>query len=179
MLLLTPVLIRSGKSKTVFGFSLYSISATYFLIEFVTGILFILSAPENYFAALSVQLCVAGLYGIILVGNMLANEYSAAAEEKNQNEIRYIKDASAKLKSILETISDKEVKKKVERIYDAVYSSPVKSHPNLTQLEKSILRTINELEIQVRADNKDDILSLANFLLTSVDERNNLLKNCQ
>ena len=86
MLLLTPKLIRDGKSKSVFGFSLYSISATYFLIEFVTGIIFILVSPESYKAAFLVQLCITGLYGIILVSNMLSDEYSSSAEEKRQNQ---------------------------------------------------------------------------------------------
>ena len=177
MLLLTPRLIRSGKSKAVFGFSLYSISAIYFLVEFVIGIVFILIASDSSTAALLVQLCIAGLYGIILVSNMLANEYTADAEEKRQPQIAYVKDASAKLKSLLENINDKEAKKKVERVYDAVYSSPIKSHPNLTDLESRILQSINELEQTISTGNKEHIISAANFLLSSINERNNLLKS--
>ena len=177
MLLLTPRLIRSGKSKAVFGFSLYSISAIYFLVEFVLGIVFILIASDSSTTALLVQLCIAGLYGIILVSNMLANEYTADAEEKRQPQIAYVKDASAKLKSLLENINDKEAKRKVERVYDAVYSSPIKSHPNLTDLESRILQSINELEQTISTGNKEHIISAANFLLSSINERNNLLKS--
>jgi hypothetical protein len=177
MLLLTPKLIRKGKSAAVFGFSLYSISAVYFLMEFVAGIIFILVKPETFGTALLVQLCLAGLYGIILVANMISNEYTADAEEKRQYQIAYVKDASAKLKRLLEHISDKETKKKVERVYDAIYSSPVKSHPNLAQMEIQILQSINELESAVATGTKDDIMSLANSLLSSINERNNLLKS--
>jgi hypothetical protein len=179
MLLLTPKLIRKGKSSAVFGFSLYSISAVYFLVEFVTGVIFILFSPENSSAALLVQLSIAGLYGIILVANMLANEYTADAEEKRQPQIAYVKDASAKLKGLLGRISDKEAKKTVERVYDAVYSSPVKSHPDLAQLENRILQSINELEQEVSAGNQEGIISVANSLLSSINERNNLLKSIQ
>ena len=177
MLLFTPKLIRSGKSRAVFGFSLYVISASYFLIAFVTGIIFILAAPESYKAALVVQLCIAGLYGILFVSHMLANEYTAEAEEKRQYQIAYVKDASAKMKCLLDSISDKETKKRVERVYDAIYSSPVKSHPNLAQKENQILQSINELEHAVTAGNKEGILSVANSLLFSINERNNLLKS--
>ena len=177
MLVLTPKLIRAGTSKAIFGFSLFSISAFYFLIEFVTGITFILVASESYKVALVVQLCIAGLYGILLVSHMLANEYTAEAEEKRQSQIAYVKDASVRLKNLLENISDKETKKKVERVYDALSSSPVKTHPDLAQKENQILQSINELERAVSRGNKEDIVSVANSLVFSINERNNLLKS--
>jgi len=177
MLIITPWLIRNGKSAAVFGFSLYSISTTYFIIQFVTGMIFILVSPESYNVALLVQLCFAGLYGIMLITHMLANERTADAEEKRQYEIAYIKEASVKMKFLLESVSDKEAKKKVERVYDAISSSPVKSHPNLEQKEKQILQSINELEREVKKGNKNGITSLANSLLLLINERNNLLKS--
>lgn len=176
MLLLTPALISKGKSAVVFGFSLFSISAVYFFTEFVTGIIFIAVSPESYIAALSVQLCIAGLYGIMLVANMLANEHTAEVEEKRQNQIDYVKKASAELKGLLESITDKDMKKKVERVYDTLYSSPVKSHPNLAQTESQILLSIGDLANAVSSGNKDMIISLADSLLIAVDERNSQLK---
>ena len=176
MLLITPFLIRKGKSASVFGLSLYSISTVYFIIEFVTGIIFILASPESYIAALLVQLGIAGLYGIILVSNMIANEYTANAEEIRQHQIDYVKKASAKLKGLLDTINDKDVKKVVEKLYDVIYSSPVKSHPNFAHMENLILQSIDELENEVFTGNKEKLLSLANSLLAAVNERNSGLK---
>ena len=177
MLLLTPKLIRGGKSSAVFGFSLYSISAVYFFVAFVTGIIFILVAPESINAALWVQLCMAGLYGIMLVAHMLANESTAEAEEKRQSQIAYVKDASAKLRNLLESIDDKETKKKVERVYDAMRSSPVKSHPTLVQKENGILQSVTELEHAVAMKNNEAVIRTADSLLFSINERNNLLKS--
>ena len=179
MMLLTPLLVREGKSSTVFGYALNSISATYFFIQLFTGIIFILVAPEGINTALSVQLCIAGLYGIILVSNMIANERTAEAEEIRQPQIAYVKEASAKLKSLLDQISDKETKQKVERAYDAMYSSPVKSHPDLANTERQILQSIKELEREVSAGNKEDAISIANSLLLSINERNSQLKSMQ
>jgi hypothetical protein len=176
MLILTPFLIRKGKSAAVFGFSLYSISAVYFFVQFITGIIFILIASEGYNVALLVQLCIAGLYGIMLISNMIANERTADDEEARHYQIAYVKDASAKLKGMLESVSDRETKKKVERVYDALYSSPVKSHPNLVQMENRIFQSINELEDEISAGNKENIISMANSLLSAVNERNMRLK---
>ena len=176
MLLLTPLLIRKGKNAAVFGFSIYSISTAYFLIVLVTGIVFILVSPGNHTAALLVQLCIAGLYGIALVSSLIANEHTANAEEARQYQIAYVKDASAKLKGLLDSVSDKEAKRKVERVYDAVYSSPVKSHPTLAHLENCILQSINGLENEVYVGNKESIIFTANSLLATVNERNMRLK---
>ena len=177
MLLLTPKLVRKAKRTTVLGLSIDSISSVYFLIQFLTGIIFILIAPEGYKTALSVQLCIAGLYGIILVSFMLANEYTVDAEEKRQPQIAFVKDASAKLKNLLESISDKETKKKVERVYDAIYSSPVKSHPDLAQKENHILQSINELVDAVEKENNEEIVSIVGSLLLLINERNGLLRS--
>jgi len=177
MLIITPILTRKGKSSAVFGFSLYSISSVYFFVELITGVIFILISPDSYKSALLVQLIIAGFYGIILISNMIANERTADDEEKRKYEISYVKDASAKLKGMLDVVADKEAKRKVEKLYDAVYSSPVKSHPNLAQMENRILQSINELDEAIYEGNKDNIMSLANSLLSAVNERNMRLKS--
>jgi len=176
MLLLMPKLIRKGKSVAVFGASLYLVSAVYFFVAFATGIAFILNSPDSYKTAFSVQLCLAGLYSIVLISNTIANVYTADSEEMRQYQVEYVKAASAKLKSLLEVVSDKEAKKKIEKIYDALYASPVKSHLDLAQVESQILMSINKLDNAVSIKNKDDIISLSDSLLIAVNERNRQLK---
>ena len=176
MLLLTPKLIRQGKSSTVFGFSLYSISSVYFLVEFIAGMVFILLSPEKYLFAFILQLCIAGLYVIVLVSNLIANEHTAKAEEERQNQILFIKDISAKIKKLIKSAKDKEAKKNLEQLYDAVSSSPVKSHPNLKETEDRILFSIHLLEESIASGNKDDVTVTVQSLLMSMEERNNLLK---
>ena len=177
MLVITPMLVREGKSAAIFGFALKSISAAYFVTALIAGVLFILNDPETVTAALSVQLVLAGLYGITLISNVFANEKTAVAEEERQHQISYVKSASAQLKGILDRISDKETARKVERAYDAVASSPVKTHPNLAQTETKLLSLIDELSDAVTDGGKQDIISKADSLLSAVNERNNRLKN--
>ncbi len=178
MLLATPFLIRKGKSAAVFGFSLYSISSVYFFIELITGVIFILASPEGYKAAFLVQLCFAGIYAICLISNMIANEHTAEAEEKRQFEIDYVKNATAEMASLLSRISDRETKKKVEKVYDAINSSPVKSHPNVSSLESQILVAITELRNSISETENKTVQNQADALLTIVNERNRQLKLC-
>jgi hypothetical protein len=176
MLLITPALTRKGKSASVFGFSLCSVSTAYFLAGLAIGAVFILINPDSYKTPLLVQLCVAALYGIALISNMIATENTADAEENRAHQIDYVKKASVELKGILDNISDKEAKKKVEKLYDTLYSSPVKSHRGLTQTESQILESIDELGSAVSSGNKDRIIALADSLLAAVNERNRQLK---
>ena len=176
MLLLTPFFIRKEKSSTVFGFSLYSISSCYFILELIVGVVFILVSSESWEVTFLIQLCIAGVYGILLVINMISNEHTATEEEKRQHQLDYVKQASMMLKNTLDIVSDKETKKKVEKVYDALYSSPVKSHPNLTQAESHILVSINELHNAASSGDKNLVINLANALLIEVNERNQQLK---
>ena len=175
MLLLTPRLTRGEKSWTALGFPLYVISAVYFLVELFIGSAFILIAFENYTGSFLVQLCIAGLYAIALVSNMIANEWTAESEKVRKSQISYIKESSVKVKSLLDSVNDKEAKKKVERVYDALYSSPVKSHPDLEAEENRILQSIRALEEAVFSGNTDNIISLAGSLETAINERNRRL----
>ena len=176
MLALTPRFVRKGKSSAIFGFSLIFISAVYFVSAFVVGIIFIIIAPQSYTAALSVQLSMAGLYGILLISHAIANERTAEAEEKREYNVEYIKSATAQLKSILERVKDRETKRKVEKAYDAVNSSPVKSHPNIEQMERRILTLIDELDDAIAAGDKQVIFFTVDLLLTAVTERSSKLK---
>jgi len=176
MVALTPLFIRVGKSAAVFGFSLHAISLVYFVLEFIFGIIFILLALDSYTIALLVQLCLVGFYGVTLITHMIANEHTAEAEEKRQHEIEYVKKASTKLKGYLYTVKDKDIKKKIEKIYDTVYSSPVKTHPSVSQTETQILRIIDEIGLLISSEDKEKIIPLSDSLLTLINERNERLK---
>jgi len=176
MLLATHFLVRKGKSAAVFGFSLYAISSTYFFIELIVGVIFILVSPEGYKATLLVQLCIAGVYTVLLISNMISNELTAEAEEKRQYEIDYVKKGAAEIASIVNGINDRDTKRKVEKVYDAINASPVKSNPNLLSLESQILVAITNLRGVIGGNDKKAIISQSEALLTMINERNRQLK---
>ena len=176
ILLLSPFFISNGESKALFGFSIYSISMFYFLLELITGVVFIFISLDSYKTSLLIQLCIAGLYGIVLISNMKANEKTADAEERHQYQISYIKDASAKLKIILESLNDKNIKKRIEQVYDILSSSPVKSHPDLIQIENRIIQLINDLDAETSTGDTAKIIEMTNALMNAVNERKILLR---
>ena len=139
MLLITPKLIRKSSSSSVFGFSLYSISSTYFLVEFIIGVIFIFAKPESYKVSLVVQIITFGIYAAMLISHMIANEYTADNIERHELELQYVKNCSAQLKGIMNQVEDKNIKKKVEKAYDTLHSSPVRSNNTARDYELTVI----------------------------------------
>lgn len=177
MILITPFLIRKSSSAAVFGFSLYSISAVYFFVEFLVGLIFILIGSDSYKAALVVQVIIAGFYAIMLIANLIANEYTADSVEKHEEEVAYIKTAAAKVKLLVGTSTDKKVNKEIEKAYDLLHSSPSKSNTSVKALELDILNKIDELKNAVNNDNKDATMSLCKEIISLTEKRNSIIKN--
>lgn len=176
MILITPLLIRKSSSAAVLGFSLCSISATYFWVEFILGLVFVLIAGDSYKSALVVQVILAGIYAILLISNLITNERTADGIERHEVEVAYIKDAASRIKLLVGKSSDKEANKKIEEVYDLIHSSPSKSHRSVEVLEMEVKNMISELENAVVSDSVGDMLQLTKKIISTTEERNRRLK---
>ncbi|SFC51453.1 hypothetical protein [Ruminococcus albus] len=176
LLIITPFLIRKSSSAAVFGFSLYSISSTYFLVEFIVGVIFCLINMESYKPALIVQVIIAGFYAIMLISNMIANESTADSIERHEIELRYVKDCSARILPLVDMVSDKKIRKKVEAVYDMIHGSPVKSSNSVRQIELDVIDQIDLLEAAVNSEDKEKIETVCKKITRLADERNRQLK---
>ena len=107
---------------------------------------------------------------------MTANVHTGTAGAKRQNEIDHIKQIASKLKTLMDKVDDKEPRKRIEIVYNVVYSSPVKSHPSVIILDEKIVSSVDELESAVIAGNSENIILLADTLLSMVNERNKQAK---
>lgn len=177
MVLITPLLIRSSSSAVVFGFSIYTISTTYFFIEFVTGLVFIFLNMDTVQAAIIVQVILAGLYAVMLISTLISNEKTADDIERQEQEVAYIKESASRVKSLIETAEGKKAKKEIEKIYDLLHSSPTKSNPYAYSIENQIVDRISELEYAVSINDENSICSLCNDITSLTNERNRRLRS--
>lgn len=176
MVLATPFLIRESSISAIFGFSIYSISSTYFLVEFVVGVFFILMKQESYKTSLIVQIVIAGLYAVILLSHLLSNEHTADSVGRHEADVSYIKDAASKVRLLVGKMSDKKVNKEIEKVYDALHGSPTKSSYAVKEIEVSIMDKIEELESAVTSQNIQRVQSASSSLISLVKERNQKLR---
>lgn len=176
MLLITPFLTRKTTNTAVLGFPLYHISSLYFIAAFVLGLIFIFTHPVSYKTSLIVQVIAAGIYAVLLISHLLANESTADSIERHERELRYVKEASAKLKGIMESVNDKQLRRKVEELYDLLHSSPVRSSGSAREYESTVLELIDILDGNVR---KNDIAAAEKTISKikhNASERNRRLK---
>ena len=176
MVLVTPYLIRKSSSAAVFGFSLYSISSVYFLVQLVVGIVFICLKQESIKVSLITQIIIAGIYAIILISNLIANESTANSIEKHEAEVAYIKESSSRVRSLMDKIDDKRANRAIEKTYDLLHASPAKTSSSVQALEREILSLTRELETAVFEKDVDSVMTATEAILSKAEERNRRLK---
>ena len=176
MVLITPFLIRKGSSAVVWGFSIYSISSIYFIIEFSVGIVFILLKQDSYKPALVVQIVIAGIYAILLLSHLIANESSANNVKRHEQEVIYTKEVASRVKLMMGKLSDKKTNKEIEKLYDLLRSSPSKSSGAVYSLERSIVDMITELETSIASNDLEITKKIISKTIAAVEERNRKLR---
>ncbi len=176
MVLVTPFLIRKSSSAAVFGFSLYSISSTYFLLEFVVGLIFIFMKSESYKAALIVQVIIAGIYAVLLLSHLIANEHTADSVERHEEEVAYIKTASSRVKALVGKANDKKANKEIEKAYDTLHSSPSKTIATVRSIEANVMNKVAELEGAVSEQDTATIITVAGEIVALMEERNRKIR---
>ena len=176
MLMLTPVLTKKTSNSVILGLPLLAVSATWFLVELVVGLIFILAHPRSYKACLLIQIVIAGIYAAALVANLLANEYTADNIECHEKELRYVKDASARLKGIMDSTKDRAMRRKVERLFDLLHSSPVRSDNAVRNYEITVMELIDVLDDCIGRDDYEAAESVIREIERNASERNRQIK---
>lgn len=156
--------------------TLYSISAVYFLVEFVVGVIFILTKTQNLKLTLIVQILIAAVYVVMLISNMIANEYTADSMERQAQEVKYVKESAAMILSMMDQVDDKVAAKKVEKVYDLIKSSPSKSNARVADIEYAVYEEIEAMQAAVEKRDNAAISSSADKLYRLGQERNRQLK---
>jgi len=176
MLWITPLLVRKGSKSTALGFPLYTISAVYFIVVFLVSLIIMLIHPNGFKAALVIQIILFGIYAVLLVANMIANEYSTDNIEKREEEIKYVKECASKLKGIADIIEDSQLRKQVEKSYDFIYSSPIKSNIDVRDYEVAVTDSIETLEENIASKDFETAKVTIAKILKDANERNRRLK---
>ena len=176
MMILTPFITQKGKDRATYASSMYAITSTYFFVELIVGGIIIIVAPEGYKFSLFSQLIMSAIYLIILFGNMMADEHTAKAVEKHEAELLYVKESCAMLKAILCDISDKQLYRQVEKAYDLIQSSQVKSDASVHSIESQVIAEIDNLGSAVRYGDRTAVSAVLDKIVRLANERNRRLR---
>ena len=176
MLLLTGFLTSKTTNTATLTLPLYFISTIYFIVTFLVGIIFFIAHPASYKSSLIIQIIISGIYFVILITNIIANDKTAESISTHEQDLQYMKKTSAQLQSILNSATDKATRKNIERLYDLLHSSPAKSNNSVKHYEITVMNLIEELRsLMYDGDNaaiNEKIIQIEQI----ANERNNKLK---
>lgn len=166
LVLATPYLIVRGTSSTDYGRPVYVGTVAYFFVEFLTGLVFIFVAPQSMTAPILVQITILAVFAVFILANLIANEHTAESVERHQKESEYVKQCCLKLKLLSGKATDQTVSKKIDKAYDIINASPLKSAASVADVEQSVIQKIAELEAATLDESAslliDEIIKLAN-----------------
>ena len=106
---------------------------------------------------------------------MISNEHIADNMEKQEKDLQYIKKMSARLKPLITEAHDSEVSRRIERLYDTVMASPVKSNENAQVVEAQLIGMLAELEDSVNEGKAMDQTRIIDEMQKLVNRRNSML----
>lgn len=166
LLLATPYLIAKGTSSTDYGRPIFVGTAAYFFVEFLTGLVFIFVAPQSMTAPILVQITILAVFAVFVLANLIANEHTAESVARHEKESEYVKQCCLKLKLLSGNATDPTVSKKIDRAYDIINASPLKSDASVADVEQKVAQKIAELEAATLDESTlpliDEIIKLAN-----------------
>ena len=119
---------------------------------------------------------ITGIYAVMLISNLIANEYTADSVERHEDEVAYIKNAASRVKMLMGKATDKKANKEIERAYDLLHSSPSRSTATIKLLEEEIKNKVTDLENAVTANETAAIITIAGEIVAKTEERNRKLK---
>lgn len=175
-LLCTPPMVRKSNVSADYRRPLFVASLAYFNISFIIGVVIMIARPEQYKATMLTYVALFGVYAIFLLMNLLSNEHTADQDTKREEELKYIKESSTRLKQILGNVKDKTLAKKIEEAYDLISSSPAKSSPSVKAFEKSVLQEITDMEELDSVADSVSMMKSVEMIISLVTKRNSKLR---
>jgi hypothetical protein len=176
MLLATPYLVSKSNAEADYSRPLFTISSINFFLTFIVGIFIIIISIDVFTTVLLIHVSILAFFTVLLLVNIIANEYSASNDKILKIEINYVREACQKLSVIQNMLTDKKLQKIVEKAYDSIYSSQVKSSLEVRSLELDIINEIDKLVVLIKEKKIDDIESSVNQICMLAEERNSKLK---
>jgi len=156
--------------------SSHLVSIVYFILELITGIIFIIVNPLGFKAALIIQLVLFGLYLILLLTNAITNSKTIDSLEDTKYDRDYVKGVTSIIDAIKLTIKDEQALKLLDRLYDVIHGSQIKTSPKAMIIETEIEHKILELERQVSVMNVEEQIYELEVLIDLANKRNIIAK---
>ena len=175
-LVMTFCSFPKAKGGVVYGYPKTTVGLSFFIVEFLVGLLFILINNDSYVFPMVVQAIIVGLYLSTYIILMVTEDHSIESDRIDAKNIFFVKNASYSLEETMRKMSDREQIKMVESLYDAVRNSQVKTIAAVYEEECRLMDIVNELCAVALTGDKEKITQLVAQGISILNSRNNKIK---
>ena len=124
-----------------------------------------------------IQSVLFGLYIIILLGNVLANDATQKSINNQNAESDNIKAMIEQVETILYLIKDDKAYKLVTSLYEDLKVSPIRSNIDVVDIEKEISISLMQMHNLAKTEENSEVIKIAAQIKQLIAQRNFKLKN--
>lgn len=175
----TPLVTSGKKDFARQSNASYLVTLPYFALAFITGLIFIFIAPESsggIKASWVLQVIWIALFIIAFIPIFMANSHTNDEIARQGKEARFLQDASSRVKLLRDSATDGKIITELDFLSSVISSSPIKSSPDVRELEIQMCMQIAELEEAVDANDVEKAEALCKKIIRGVKERNRILQ---
>lgn len=175
-ILFLPVLKTKGDASYYLSSVLYGQAITYFILELIAGVVFIIYRMESPVWSLVVQTALWLIFVVLILGNAWANQATAQSLEKRKQDIDAYQSMRMSLKRLIAKTDKPELKRLIADCSDKLEASSSRQTQESEKIDIEIEQAIASLRQSITGDDVEESTSLARQLAGLIEERKTILK---
>lgn len=136
------------------------ISGIFTLIYLVSGFVFMYWKNISWKPIVVVEAIISVAYFIVLVAFLRATSYINNNTKKQKAKVFYIRDLQSDIEYVASTVSNSELKNKLNKLAEDVRFSDPMSHESLASVENELKELVFRMTVAVQENNEEELLSL-------------------
>lgn len=175
-ILFLPVLKTKGDASYYLSSVLYGQAITYFILELIAGVVFIVYRMESPVWSLVVQTALWLIFVVLILGNAWANQATAQSLEKRKQDIDAYQSMRMSLKRLMAKTDKPELKRLIADCSDKLEASASRQTQESEKIDIEIEQAIASLRQSITDGDVEESTSLARQLAGLIEERKTILK---
>lgn len=175
-ILFLPVLKTKGDASYYLSSVLYGQAITYFILELIAGVVFIIYRMESPVWSLVVQTALWLIFVVLILGNAWANQATAQSLEKRKQDIDAYQSMRMSLKRLMAKTDKPDLKRLIADCSDKLEASSSRQTQESEKIDIEIEQAIASLRQSITGDDVEESTSLARQLAGLIEERKTILK---
>lgn len=175
-ILFLPVLKTKGDASYYLSSVLYGQAITYFILELIAGVVFIVYRMESPVWSLVVQTALWLIFVVLILGNAWANQATAQSLEKRKQDIDAYQSMRMSLKRLIAKTDKPELKRLIADCSDKLEASSSRQTQESEKIDIEIEQAIASLRQSITDGDVEESTSLARQLAGLIEERKTILK---